>query len=98
MAQAIQRDVSKIVQLGRATIFQIFHTMATQKNSPLHILVSETIHDVSQSKKLITLMNQLGIAISNDEMNRIDTALAKEPLKQLVRIEFLLTMQLSVML
>ena len=51
------------------------HTLIhnAQKKTPLH---AETIHDTCRSKKLINIMNHLGICISYDDMERIYTALA----------------------
>ena len=58
-------------------MFQIMHTLIhnTRKKTPLHVAIAVTIHDTCRSKKLINIMNHLGICISYD-MERIDTALA----------------------
>ena len=52
----------------------LFHN--ARKKTPLHVAIVETIHDTCRSKKLIIIMNHLGIFISYDDMERIDTALA----------------------
>ena len=48
------------------SVFQIMYAMIRKKKTPLHVLVAETIHDASRSKKVITLMNRLGLSISYD--------------------------------
>ena len=60
------------------TVFQIMHTLIhnARKKTPLHVAIAETRHDTCRSKKLINIMNHLGICISYDDMERIDTSLA----------------------
>ena len=54
------------------------HTLIhnARKKTPIHVAIAETIHDTCRSKKLINIMNHLGICISYDDMDRIDTARA----------------------
>ena len=47
-----------------------------KKVPPFHVFVAQAIHDVSRSKKLINIMNCLGISINYHEMLQIDTLLA----------------------
>ena len=41
------------------------------------ISLTEAIHDTCKSKTLIQIMNQLGLCISYDEMEKIDTGFAQ---------------------
>ena len=64
------------------TIYQIVHALITKKKTPLHIFVAQAVHDVSRSKKLIIMLNRLGLSISYLEMMRIDTRLAKRTIME----------------
>lgn len=59
------------------TIFQIIYGLITKKKTPLHIFIAQAVHDASRSKKVITILNRLGLSISYLEMMRIDARLAK---------------------
>ena len=59
------------------TVFQIMYALNQKKKTRLHVLIAQTIHDASRSKKVITLINRLGLSISYDEMMLIDTRLAE---------------------
>ena len=58
------------------------YALIQKKKTPLHVLIAQTIHDASRSKKVITLMNRLGLSISYDEMMRIDTRLAERVIQE----------------
>ena len=48
-----------------------------KQKTPFHISLTEAIHDTCRSKTLIQIMNRLGLCISYDEMEKIDTGLAQ---------------------
>ena len=48
-----------------------------KKKTPLHISISETIHNISKSKRLIQIMNILGLSMSHEEMKRADYGLIR---------------------
>ena len=49
---------------------------------PLHISISETIHNRRKSKKLIQIMNKLGLSMSYEEMEHVNYALKLRIIKQ----------------
>ena len=53
-----------------------------KKKMPLQIAMSETIHNICKSKKLIQVMNKLGLSMSYEEMERVDYALTHRIIKQ----------------
>ena len=53
-----------------------------KKKTPLHIAMSETIHSISKSKRLIQIMNKLGLSMSHEEMERTDYGLTHKIIKQ----------------
>ena len=53
-----------------------------KKKTPLHIAMSETIHNISKSKRLIQIMNKLGLSMSHEEMERADYGLTHKIIKQ----------------
>ena len=59
-------------------IFQVVYNLVHngRKRTPFHVAIAETIHDICKSKKLIQIMNRLGLCSSYDEMERIDIGLA----------------------
>ena len=56
-------------------VFYLIHN--GKKKTPLHVALSVLIHDSSRSKKVIQIMNRLGLCMSYDELERIDIGLAK---------------------
>ena len=60
-------------------IFQIIHNLVNDslQKAPLHVALSQTIHDTCKSKRLITIANRLGPCSSYHDLARIDTGLAK---------------------
>ena len=44
--------------------------------------MSETIHNISKSKRLIQIMNKLGLSMSHEEMERVDYGLTHKIIKQ----------------
>ena len=63
----------------KTDIFQIIYNLIHngKRKTPMHVALSEAIHDTCRSKKLIRIMNHLGLCISYEEVERIDTALAQ---------------------
>ena len=53
-----------------------------KKKTPLHIAMSETIHNICKSKKLIQIMNTLGLSMSYEEMEQVNYALTHKIIKQ----------------
>ena len=53
------------------------------KKTPLRVSIAQSIHNECRSKKLITVLNRLGISISYDELERIDLTLTKRLLNEL---------------
>ena len=61
------------------TIFQMVYYLVHngQKKKPLYVSLCEFVHDTCRSKTLIQIMmNRLGLCISYDELERIDTGVA----------------------
>ena len=64
------------------TVFQIMYALIQKKKTSLHILIAQTILDACRLKKVITLMNHLGLSVSYDEMMQIDTKLAQRVIQE----------------
>ena len=47
------------------------------QKTPLHVALSQTIHDTCKSKRLIIIVNRLGLFCSYQDLSWIDTGLAK---------------------
>ena len=45
--------------------------------TPMHVSISQTIHEVCRSKELIQIFNHMGLCRSYDEVEKIDSALAQ---------------------
>ena len=73
------RKTSESLQRKSDTIFQIMYSLIhnSTKTTPLQVFVAEAIHDISRSKRLINIMNQLGVSTSYKEMLSIDNIAAK---------------------
>ena len=73
------RKTLESLQRKSDTIFQIMYSLThnSTKKTPLQIFVAEPIHDISRSKRLINIMNQLGVSTSYKEMLGIDNIAAK---------------------
>ena len=56
-------------------IYYIIHN--GKQKTTFHISLTGVIHDTCRSKTLIQIMNRLGLCISYDEMEKIDTGLAQ---------------------
>ena len=67
----IQRKCDNIFQI----IFNMVHN--GQKKTPMHVGLSETVHDICRSKELIQIINRMGLCRSYDEVERIDSGLAQ---------------------
>ena len=78
---AIFPDRQKSEHIKRKTdvLFQVFFTVIHngQKKTPLHVSLCETIHDTCRSKKLIQILNRMGLCMSYDELEKIDVCLAE---------------------
>ena len=70
-SQHIRRKIDIIFQI----IYNLIHN--GKRKTPMHVALSEAIHDTSRSKKLIRIMNHLGLCTSYEEVERIDTALVQ---------------------
>ena len=80
-----QRSMSDEFDRKSYVIFQqIYHFVhnGTEK-TPLHESIAQSIHNECRSKKLIKIMNRLGVSISYDELERIDFTLANRLLNRL---------------
>ena len=68
------RTQSYPIQRKCDTIFQIFHYVMHQgqKHNPIHVSVAQLLHNDSRAKLVIGILNNLGISISYDELQRID--------------------------
>ena len=77
-------------------IFQIIYYIIHngKQKTPFHISLTEAIHDTCRSKTLIQIMNRLGLCISYDEMEKIDTGLAQRTIKELTALQFLLQVRI----
>ena len=53
-----------------------------KKKTPLHIAMTDTIHNICKSKKLMQIMNKLGLSMSYEEMKRADYGLTHRIIKQ----------------
>ena len=67
----IQRKTDSIFQI----IFNLIHN--GRRKTPMHVALAEAIHETCKSKKLIRIMNHLGLCTSYDEVERIDTTLVQ---------------------
>ena len=73
------RQSSEQIKRKCDTIFQIAFNMihSGQKKTPMYTAIAQSIHDTCKSKKLIQIMNRLGVCISYDDLERIDIDIAK---------------------
>ena len=46
------------------TIYQIVHATIAKKETPLHVFVAQAAHEASRLKRVITILNRLGLLIS----------------------------------
>ena len=78
-----KRKKSITLQKKCEVIFQIIYYVINNghKKTPLHVSIAESVHDKSRSKKLIQVLNNLGICISYEELERIDCSLANRIIK-----------------
>ena len=49
--------------------------MEKERHAPIHVVLSEAIHDTCRSKKLNGIMSYLGLCTSYEEVEKTDTAL-----------------------
>ena len=56
-------------------VFNLVHNC--RKKVPLNVSISQVIHDKCRSKQLIQILNNLGLCLSYDELERTDCSLAK---------------------
>ena len=80
-----QRSMSDEFARKSYVIFQqiYYFVHSGTKKTPLHVSIAQSIHNECRSKKLIKIMNRLGISISYDELERIDFTLANRLLNRL---------------
>ena len=71
----IQRKCDNVFQI----IFNIVHN--GQKKTPVHVSLSETVHDIYRSKELIQILNRMGLCMSYNEVERLDNNLALRTIK-----------------
>ena len=67
----IQRKCDNIFQM----IFNVVHN--GQKNTSMHVGLSETVHDICHSKELIQIINRMGLCRSYNEVEWLDSGLAQ---------------------
>ena len=67
----IQHKCDNIFQM----IFNVVHN--GQKKTPMHVGLSETVHDICHSKELIQIINPMGLCQSYNEVERLDSGLAQ---------------------
>ena len=82
-----QRNRSEYMIRKCDTIFQIVFNLvhSCRKKVPLHISISQGIHDKCRSKQLIQILNKLELCINYDELKRIKCSLANEIMN--IRVE-----------
>ena len=82
-----QRNRSEYMIRKRDTIFQIvFNLVHSCRNKvPLHISISQGIHDKCRSKQLIQILSKLEICFNYDELKRKKCSLANEIMN--IRVE-----------
>ena len=59
-------------------LFQMFYYLFHNgtKQTPLHVAVAETVHTMTRSKTLVSMLNRLGVSISYNSLERIDASMA----------------------
>ena len=73
------RKKSEHIKHKTDVLFQIFFTPIHngQKKTPLHVSLCETIHDTCRYKKLIQILNRMGLGMRHDELEKTDVCLAE---------------------
>ena len=73
------RQKSEHIKCKTDILFQIFFAAIHngQKKTPFHVRLCETIHDTRRSKKLIQILNRMGLCMSYDKLEKIDVCLAE---------------------
>ena len=61
-------------------VFQIVYNLIHngQPKTPLHTVISQSIHDTCKSKCLIQMFNRLGLCISYDNLEQVDIEITQE--------------------
>ena len=70
-----QTELSNDKQLISDTVFQILHKANNLKQTPIYIGFAETISDLTRSKHLNIMANRLGLGVSYEEVERVDTSI-----------------------
>ena len=70
-----QTELSNDKQLISDTVFQILHKANNLKQTPISIGFAETISDLTRSKHLNIMANRLGLGVSYEEVERVDTSI-----------------------
>ena len=68
---SITRKCDVIFQI----IFNLIHN--GQRKTPSHTAISQSIHETCKSKTLIQIFKRLGLAISSDDVKRIDIGIGQ---------------------
>ena len=76
----LTRRSSVAIKRKCEVVFQIVYNLIHngQRKTPLHIVISQSIHDTCKSKSLIQMFNRLGLCISYDDLERVDIAITQE--------------------
>ena len=69
---AIKRKCEVVFQI----VYNLIHN--GQRKTPLHKVISQSIHDTYKSKSLIQMFNPLELWISYDDLERTDVAISQE--------------------
>ena len=65
-------------------LFQIFYVALNKNNkTPLHIGLAQTIHSICRSRKLLTILNSLGLCSSYQTVQHVDAGLTNRTLSQM---------------
>ena len=66
---AIKRKCEVVFQI----VYNLIHN--GQRETPLHTVISQSIHDTYKSKSLMQMLNGLALWISYDNLERVDVAI-----------------------
>ena len=71
----IQRKCDNVFQI-------IFNVVHNGKKTPMHVSLPETVHDICRSKELIQILNDMGLCMSYNEVERLDNNLVLRTIKK----------------
>ena len=77
--RVIDDKENPLLMLKLDSIFQIVYFTLNNgsKPTPLHVNLVQTVHNLSRSKDLITILNKHGLCYSYDKMKKIDSQLCQ---------------------